>query len=342
LTGYAAGPASANLAQLINRNLRSAVVNIDPAKIEPLTKKIFQRRPQFPGLFQAYGLIEVALLDLRGKIEGCTVSDLLGPRKRARVPLVVSEQPYLAVDRIVAAARSWAGVGCQAFKFRPGLGPDADAAAVQRVREALPSEVTEVVDAQSWWRMGSVHYPPERFESWVREIAGFSNVWLAEPFSAANAEVYWAHNRVKPVPVAAGEHETDAHHLFDLASKGQVDILRANVMLLGGVRRSWETLQGSEKRFILCGAVTPLEVLTMAHLGSCFSDDLFVGVEYPCYPLIDGRNSSFPLGEVFLKETLSIERGELLLPRGAGLGAEVDEEVIHRYPWKSGPAQVLQ
>jgi hypothetical protein len=30
------------------------------------------------------------------------------------------------------------------------------------------------------------------------------------------------------------------------------------------------------------------------------------------------------------------------LPRGAGLGAEVDEEVIHRYPWKSGPAQVLQ
>ena len=30
LSGYAAGPASANLAQLINRNLKSAVVNIDP------------------------------------------------------------------------------------------------------------------------------------------------------------------------------------------------------------------------------------------------------------------------------------------------------------------------
>src|SRR5262245_40869144 len=69
LTGFSAGPASANLAQLINRNLKAAVVNIDPIKIETLRKKVLGRRPQFPGLAQAFGLVEAALIDLHGKIE---------------------------------------------------------------------------------------------------------------------------------------------------------------------------------------------------------------------------------------------------------------------------------
>jgi hypothetical protein len=51
LVEYAPGPASERVAQLINRNLRSALVNADPTKIEALPKKILQRLMVLSKLF---------------------------------------------------------------------------------------------------------------------------------------------------------------------------------------------------------------------------------------------------------------------------------------------------
>ncbi len=45
----------------------------------------------------------------------------------------------------------------------------------------------------------------------------------------------------------------------------------------------------------------------------------------------------FPLASEILKEPLPIERGELSVPRGPGLGVQVNESVIERYPWIPGP-----
>jgi hypothetical protein len=45
----------------------------------------------------------------------------------------------------------------------------------------------------------------------------------------------------------------------------------------------------------------------------------------------------FPLASEILKTPLTIERGELVVPRAPGLGVEIDESVIWRYPWIEGP-----
>ena len=45
----------------------------------------------------------------------------------------------------------------------------------------------------------------------------------------------------------------------------------------------------------------------------------------------------FPLAAEVLKEPLQIDMGDLIVPRGPGLGIEVDESVIERYPWIPGP-----
>ena len=136
-TGYAAGPASANLAQLINRNLKSAVVNIDPVKIETLRKKVFGRRPQFPGLSQAFGLVEVALIDLQGRIEGRAASSLLGTPQRRQIPLLARSVAYLDSARCVQEAEEIADQGFGTYRFRLGLGWSDDAETLRRLREAL-------------------------------------------------------------------------------------------------------------------------------------------------------------------------------------------------------------
>jgi hypothetical protein len=45
----------------------------------------------------------------------------------------------------------------------------------------------------------------------------------------------------------------------------------------------------------------------------------------------------YPLATEVLKEPLQLDHGDLILPKGPGLGVEVDEGVIERYPWIPGP-----
>ena len=43
------------------------------------------------------------------------------------------------------------------------------------------------------------------------------------------------------------------------------------------------------------------------------------------------------LADEILKSPLQIEDGDLVVPTGPGLGVEVDERVIEKYPWIPGP-----
>jgi L-alanine-DL-glutamate epimerase-like enolase superfamily enzyme len=45
----------------------------------------------------------------------------------------------------------------------------------------------------------------------------------------------------------------------------------------------------------------------------------------------------FPLSDEILKEPLDIEKGYLKMPSGHGLGIEVDEKIIDKYPFIPGP-----
>jgi L-alanine-DL-glutamate epimerase-like enolase superfamily enzyme len=345
LSGYAAGPASANLAQLINRNLKSAVVNIDPTKVDGLRKKVFQRRPSFPGLVQAFGLIEVALLDVLGKIEGCPVSELLGGRVRQRLPLIAGAGFYLSGEAACEEARAIGEQGFKAYKFRIGLGPDTDAATVRSVRKALPEDRRLVIDAKAWWQMGSSCYPPAAFDPWLGKLANQPESWLAEPFHPDNTAAYHALAKRKLLPVAAGEHAVDPQTWLELAGEGCVDVLQANTVLLGGLNAARGLLTNvADKncRFILCGATSPLEVLAAAHLASCFATTVCEGIEWPCYSTRERAGKyPFALGDALLKQPVVIENGELIVSTAPGLGAEVNEAVTQRYPWKSGPARVL-
>jgi len=45
----------------------------------------------------------------------------------------------------------------------------------------------------------------------------------------------------------------------------------------------------------------------------------------------------FPAAEEILKAPPEIRDGKLIVSRTAGLGVEVDESIVDRYPWIPGP-----
>jgi len=337
LNGYAAGPASANLAQLINRNLKSAVVNIDPVKSETLRKKVFGRRPQFPGLAQAFGLVEAALIDLQGKIEGQAASGMLGTAQRREIPLLARSGLYLDSSQSAHEAVQMSEQGFGAYRFRLGLGWAGDTETLCHLRRALPEACRIVADAQAWWQMGSAAYSEAACVAWAGRLAEQAPVWLAEPFHPDDHQGRQRLIAAKTSPVASGEHETSSEKLQALGESG-VDVLQVNVMHLGGLLAGRTCLQSLGKRgqrFVLTGAATPLELVALGHLASGFSDETCLGIDWPCYS--DGAGFR-PLTAELLEQPLAIERGCLKLPGGPGFGVEVNETVLHRFPWKSGAA----
>jgi hypothetical protein len=49
----------------------------------------------------------------------------------------------------------------------------------------------------------------------------------------------------------------------------------------------------------------------------------------------------FPLASDILKQPIEIDHGDLIVSREAGLGVEIDETVIDRYPWIPGPWSIF-
>ena len=88
---------------------------------------------------------------------------------------------------------------------------------------------------------------------------------------------------------------------------------------------------------------TTLEVLAAAHLGICQPENVVEWLEYPCYST-QGRAGMypFPLSDEILTEPLEIEQGYLVVPEGPGLGIDIDERVIEKYPFIPGPWSVFR
>ena len=81
-----------------------------------------------------------------------------------------------------------------------------------------------------------------------------------------------------------------------------------------------------------------METIADAQVGACFGKETASWLEYPCYshrgqPIM----YPFPLADEILTEPLQIENGDLVLPDKPGLGSEVNETVIEKYPYQPGP-----
>ena len=103
-------------------------------------------------------------------------------------------------------------------------------------------------------------------------------------------------------------------------------------------RRVCDAIAKEGLRFAFHSWGTTLEVLAAAHFGICFPESVVEWLEFPCHANA-GRAGMypFPLADEILSTPLDIKEGMLTVPKGPGLGIDVDERVIAQYPWIPGP-----
>jgi L-alanine-DL-glutamate epimerase-like enolase superfamily enzyme len=339
--GYAPGMGSESAQKAILETIAPWLEGKALADPDALRVQFLEGPGQNKAIAKIYFTVEVALYDLAAKAPGVPISELLGGRVRDRILLYGSAGMYMAPAAYAEEAAEVASLGFRAYKMRPGIGPDQDAEAVRRMRDAVGPGIDLMVDAHTWWRMGDQSYTPTMVREVAREMAKQDICWLEEPLPPAHHDAYRSLHAEDIVPLAAGEHEHSETGFLDLLEGPCVDYVQADVVCQGGYawgRKLFAAVAQSGLKFAFHSWGTALEVVAAAHAGVCWPDHVVEWLEYPVYAQ-PGRKVLYdwPLAGEILKEPLEIADGELVVPRTAGLGVEINEGVIEKYPWVPGP-----
>jgi L-alanine-DL-glutamate epimerase-like enolase superfamily enzyme len=335
LTGYAPGPAHERAAKEIHDVIRPFLLGRDPCKWKSF---------RFEGgreVTKTYRAVEIALMDLAAQDADAPLSEMIGGRKRDRIKLYGSAGMYMPPEKYAEEAAAIQGLGFPAYKMRPALGPDEDLRAVGLMRQATGPDFGLMIDAHSWWRMGDRSYSLDTVARLACELALFQPVWLEEPLPPDDHDAYRELKPRSPIPIATGEHEQTEHGFSDLIHTHAADYIQMDVCCQGGFdlgRCIFDACAQHKLRFAFHSWGTMLEVLAAAHLGVCWPEEVVEWLEFPCYAN-GGRPGMypFPAADEILAEPLQIENGHLHVPNKPGLGVDINERVIAKYPFRPGP-----
>lgn len=341
LIGYAPGEASEKARRAIQSTIAPFLAGRTLADPDALRVQFIEGPGQKPELLAYYCAVEIALYDLVGKAKGIPVSELIGGRVRDRIRLYGSAGMYMPPEKYAEEAHAIEQLGFRAYKMRPGMGPEEDLKTVRLMREAVGPDFDLMVDAHTWWRMGDRNYSHQTVERLAEQFAEYNIAWLEEPMPPDDHEAYRRLKDLDYVPLASGEHEPSEERFMDLILTESVDYVQMDILCQGGfplARRLFAAIEQSGLKFAFHSWGTALEVIAAAQLGICWPESVVEWLEFPCYstPSTAGMYP-FPLAADVLREPLRIDHGDLIVPQAPGLGVEVDERVLERYPWIPGP-----
>ncbi len=335
LKGYAPGPAHERAAREIQETIAPFLMGKDPRQWKSFN---FQGELE---LTKTYRSVEIAVMDAAARFEGCALSELIGGRKRDRIKLYGSAGMYQPPEKFAEEAAAVKAMGFPAYKMRPALGPEDDLRTVELMRKATGPEFGLMIDAHSWWRMGDKSYSLETVTNLAKAMAAFKPTWLEEPMPPDDHDAYRKLNAVSPTPIATGEHEQEESGFMDLIDTKCASYIQADVCCQGGVemgRRVFDAVAKAGLKFAFHSWGTTLEVLAAAHLGICWDESVVEWLEYPCYSN-NGRAGMYPfaVADAILSQPMDIQGGYLNVPKGPGLGIDINEKVIEQYPFLPGP-----
>ncbi len=292
-------------------------------------------------LKKTYHAVEVAVIDAAAKAEGATMSELLGGRKRDRIKCYGSAGMYMPPEGYAEEAAAVQGLGFPAYKVRSAAGPEADLKTVELMRQATGPDFGLMLDCHAWWRMGDRSYSSETIEQLCRDLGPYDPYWVEEPLEPDDHAAYKAMHDKRVATLASGEHEPSEESFLDLVQSGGVDFVQMDVCCQGGFEMGRRVFEATEKqgiRFAFHSWGTLLEVIAAAQLGVCWGENVVEWLEYPLHSN-NGKPGMypFPVADEILTEPLHLEDGDLVMPDGPGLGVEIDESIVEKYPFQPGP-----
>ena len=273
-------------------------------------------------LMEAIAGVDIALWDVVGKALGQPIHRLLGGIGRDRVECYASSINWSEAERMAEETRAALALGFRAIKVK--LGAPA-ALAIERARllrdvagpaVALSADANWAYDLDDAVKVG-------------RALAELDYAWLEEPIAPEDVAGYAHLRRAVPIRLAAGESDYTAEHAAELIDRRLVGVIQPDVARAGGI---------SETRKIAALAEAH-HVHYAPHVGwsgaICVAASLQLAAAAPNFLAFECMVPAHPLREALTTEPVgdcrSLVDGKVAVPKGPGLGVEIDWDTVGRY-----------
>jgi L-alanine-DL-glutamate epimerase-like enolase superfamily enzyme len=273
--------------------------------------------------------IDMALWDIRGKAVGWPLYKLLGGAARP-IPAYAGgvSLGYQEPSALIDEARPHVEAGYTAVKLRLGDSPARDLARVKAVREAFGDELVILTDA-------NIGYTVEDARVVMPSLDDYGVRWLEEPFPAHDYHSYALAKGFGRVPLAAGENHYTRYEFNRMIEDGSITILQPDLSKTGGVTEALRiAAMGSAYKLPIHPhtSMTGLNMATTIHFlaaidnGGYFEGDV-------------SKDNKFR--DELTSTPYTVDKSGNVHPlEKPGIGVEVDEGFLQKYPAIDGPSYV--
>lgn len=296
-------------------DLKPVLIGEDASHIEAIQQRI--RLAIMPhGLMGTFSggilaAIDMALWDIKGKALGVPVWQLLGGKCRDKIPL------YCHAGNASAALKA-KSLGYQGIKLSGIEGIVKRAIAV---REAVGDDIDMMVD---------LHGPPwlTRKESLrvCRQLSHLGLKFIEEPVAPEDEESMKYIRDNLDVPIAAGERLADLSQFASLISGKYIDVVQPDTGRAGGLLNMKKIAAIAESHFVNVaphsGSLGPVAEVAAVHLLASIPNCMY----------LERFADDWAQRNTILDSPLVFEQGFFWVPDKPGLGIELLDEEIVKYP----------
>jgi L-rhamnonate dehydratase len=316
------GPISEEIARIIAAQFIPILIGENPHSVERIWDKMYRqaihgRKGQ---TMMAISAVDLALWDLKGKLLGAPVYELLGGPTRSEIRayasmLGYSIQPELAAQRAQEVVAQGYTATKWFFRHGPAEGPEGvrkNLELIRTVREAVGPDVEIMFDAWNSWDVPYTQRMAER-------AAEYRPWWFEEPVMPDMIPQYAELRRsISTVAISGGEHEYTRWGIKALLDASAVDILQPDPGWAGGLTEMTK----------ICALASAYAIPVIPHHGWIASTQLIASQTVTTCPIQEWLIQAGARGQAFLKHKIEPVGGYIPLPTRPGMGLELDEDVI--------------
>ncbi|MFO1540119.1 MAG: mandelate racemase/muconate lactonizing enzyme family protein [Chloroflexota bacterium] len=276
----------------------------------------------------AIAAIDMALWDIKGKILGASVLDLLGGAVHEKLPVIAScHAHYEDIGAMVEEAQEWVAPGLHGVKVglgkrgnaRLGYEHDRDVEYMRRMREGLGEKAMIMLDcgwAIKWDVMTAVRR--------VQAFEEYGLHWIEEPLMEWDPEGYRNLRGKTTSLIAYGEKEWDLRGFEEVLATGTVDVVGIDPGRAEGItgfKKATERVEFYKRQ-------------SNAHAWSsaiCSAASLAVSFSTPSAKLFEFKPLRNPMQHDLVTEPFEQVNGWVYPPTKPGLGIEIIEDVVRHY-----------
>lgn len=306
-----------------------------------------------PVTMTAIAAVDTALWDIKGKLAGLPVYQLLGGASREAV-MVYGHANGSSIDDTIAAALEYQQQGYKAIRLQCGVPGMASTYGVSKDRYFYEPADADLPSENVWNTSRYLRVVPELFKA-AREALGwdvhllhdihhrltpieagrlgkdlepYRPFWLEDATPAENQEAFRLIRQHTSAPLAVGEIFNSIWDAKDLIQNQLIDYIRATVVHAGGITHLRRIAAFADLYQVRTGCHGATDLSPV-----CMAAALHFDLSVPNFGIQEYMRHT-PETDAVFPHAYSIDGGMMHPGDEPGLGVDIDEELARGYEYK--------